>query len=152
MLTQQDTMQQELSEAFGGVVESVHWSRKRRSAGPADVVTPHTASHPHSNAHSTNHTTGLSSKKPSSLHDLNHLACIYNISSVQNKSALKAALRAARPPKYFTGTVYIRLASADVAAAAVAHQIVSVRGVQHPVLPADGGYGCECGFGCGCGC
>jgi len=42
---------------------------------------------------------------------------------LHNKTAVKAALRAARPAKYFTGTAYVRLVSADAAADVVAAQV-----------------------------
>jgi RNA recognition motif-containing protein len=107
----QNVTAEELHAAFkfAGNIESIHWSRKRRSAGPPKV---------HAVA------------APQTLPDCN---------SDAHKNAaktLKAALRAARPPKFFTGTVYVRLSSADEAAAAVAVQMVKVRERLHPVLPA----------------
>jgi RNA recognition motif-containing protein len=94
---------------FAGTIESIHWSRKRRSAGPPKVHPP---------------------AAPQALPDCD------SDPHKDAAKALKAALRAARPPKFFTGTVYVRLSSADDAAAAVAVQMVKVRERLHPVLPA----------------
>ena len=107
----QNVTAEELHAAFkfAGNIESIHWSRKRRSAGPLKVqavAAPQTLPDCDSDAHK------------------------------NAPQALKAALRAARPPKFFTGTVYVRLSSADDAAAAVAVQMVKVRERLHPVLPA----------------
>lgn len=104
-----DITHEDLAAAFPNGVESVHWSRKR-AISPADAMAKALA---------------LAQRAPAAgaITGARLNVSGLNAGAQCDKTALKAALRAARPPKYFTGTVYIRLASADAAADAVAAQV-----------------------------